>query len=259
MTLAARIEPLLPDRIVGGLSRLLYRRFEPELRWLDVLCPHGRTAVDVGAWYGPWTMGLARLSAAVVSVEPMPRLAELLARSAPPNVRVVAAAASDQVGSARMWTSADGRGVRGVSALTRRPEHGVSVDVDLITLDSLVLRDVGFVKVDVEGHEIAALRGGRDTILRERPLLLVEAESRLQPIEAIVDLVTAWGYRPFVLLGDRWTPLTEFDIVTHQRKFGHAADRGLLARAIWPRPRYVNLLLFAPDDGPTDPSTLRLP
>lgn len=258
MTIAARLEPLLPDRVVGGVSRLLYRRFEPELRWLGALCPPGRTAVDVGAWYGPWTMRLARLSAAVVALEPMPGLADLLARSAPDNVRVVAAAASDRIGTARMWTSADGRGVRGVSALTRRPGHDASLDVDLITLDSLSLRDVGFVKVDVEGHEIAALRGARDTILRERPLLMIEAESRIQPIEDIVDLVSAWSYRPFVLLGDRWTPLTEFDLVTHQRKFERAADRGLLARAVWPRPRYVNLLLFAPDGGSTDPAALRL-
>lgn len=90
MTLAARIAPLLPDRLVAAVARAVYPRFEPELARLPELCPDGcGTAVDVGGWYGPWTRRLAGRADRVVTVEPVPRLARLLAATTPPNVRVV--------------------------------------------------------------------------------------------------------------------------------------------------------------------------
>lgn len=57
-TLAARLAPLLPDRLIAATARLVYPRFEPELARLDELCPpQCGTAVDVGGWYGPGRAG----------------------------------------------------------------------------------------------------------------------------------------------------------------------------------------------------------
>lgn len=246
MTVATHLAPFVPDRLVASAARGLYPRFERELRWLDRLCPAHGTALDVGAWYGPWTSRLSRRAERVVAIEPMPELARLLARTAPGNVRVVPAAASDHQGSAPIWTSADGAGVRGVSSLLRREVHSRSVDVPLITIDSLNLTEVVFVKIDVEGHEVRALRGAADTVRRDRPVLLVEAEHRIQPVDDILGVLDEWGYQPWVLPDRTWIPLADFDLAEHQRRTAPAADRGLLARALWPHPRYVNLLLCLP-------------
>lgn len=247
MTIAARLEPFVPGRVVASAARLLYPRYERELRRLGELCRPDGTAVDVGAWYGPWTNRLAGCAASVVAIEPMPHLAELLARTVPANVRVVAAAASDRQGSASIWTSADGRGVRGVSSLVRRNVHSRRTTVRLLTIDSLELTGVSFIKIDVDGHEVPVLRGAARTVRRDRPALLVEAETRIQPIEGIIELLAGWGYRPWVLPDRDWVPLADFDLAAHQHTTSRAADRGLLARAVWPYPRYVNLLLFLPD------------
>ncbi len=248
MTVAARLEPLIPDQLVAATARGLYPRFEPELRWLDRLCPAGCTAVDVGAWYGPWTRRMAGRAAHVVTVEPMPYLAELLSRTMPANVRVVRAAASDHTGTATIWTSPEGRGVRGISSLVRRDGHTTSIEVPLVTVDGLDLSGVGFVKVDVDGHEVPALRGMRETLRRDRPALLVEVEDRIQPVPDIVDLLTGWDYRAWVLPERKWLPLPDFDLTAHQRQVAWAAERGLLSRALRPNPRYVNLVLFLPRD-----------
>ena len=37
---------------------------------------------------------------------------------------------------------------------------------------------MGFIKIDVEGHELAVLRGAERTLARCRPTLLLEAEDR---------------------------------------------------------------------------------
>ena len=246
MSLATRLEPLIPDQVVAAAARRLYPRFEPELRWLDRLCPAGCTAVDVGAWYGPWTQRLAARASRVVTVEPMPHLASLLRRTMPSHVSVVAAAASDRCGSATLWTSADGRGVRGISSLVRRCGHAVGVSVPLVTVDGLSVGDVGFVKVDVDGHEVAALEGMRSTVLRDRPAVVVEVEARIQPVSDIVDLLGEWGYVGWVLPGRSWVSLSSFDLVGHQEGCVSVAEAGLLRRFLWPYPRYVNLVLFLP-------------
>ena len=47
-------------------------------------------------------------------------------------------------------------------------------DIEVITLDSLALPRVDFLKIDVEGMERDVLEGGRVTLERERPLMQVE-------------------------------------------------------------------------------------
>jgi hypothetical protein len=44
--------------------------------------------------------------------------------------------------------------------------------------DDYGMSDVAFIKIDVEGHEVAVLEGASDTIARNRPVLLIESEDR---------------------------------------------------------------------------------
>lgn len=252
MTLAARIAPHLPERLVAAAAGLLYPRFEPELSRLGDLCPPGcGTAVDVGGWYGPWTRRLSARARQVVTVEPVPRLARLLAATAPANVRVVEAAASDRPGTARLWLPPGDTGERGVSSLVRRDIHAHSVQVPLVTLDGLGLRDVGFVKIDVDGSEPAVLRGARGVLTRDRPSLLIELESRIQPVAPVVDLLAGLGYAGWVLPGRTWLPLDLETLAAHQARMSYVASHGLLRRTLPFRvlwgPRYVNSVLFLPD------------
>ncbi|MFE7836010.1 FkbM family methyltransferase [Streptomyces sp. NPDC057474] len=248
-TLAARLAPLLPDRLIAATARLVYPRFEPELARLDELCPpECGTAVDVGGWYGPWTRRLAGRAGRVVTVEPVPRLARLLASAAPANVRVVQAAASDHPGTARLWLPPGDDGGRGVSSLVRRDIHARALDVRCVTLDGLGLTDVGFIKIDVDGNEPAVLRGASGLLVRDRPALFVELESRIQPITPVVDLLAGLGYAGWVLPAGTWLPLDPAALEAHQARTSHMASKGLLRRVLpFAGPRYVNSVLFLPD------------
>ncbi|MGW2827794.1 FkbM family methyltransferase [Streptomyces sp. NPDC001286] len=249
-TLAARLAPLLPIRLVAATARAVYPRFEPELARLAELCPADcGTAVDVGGWYGPWTRRLARRARHVVAVEPVPHLARLLTAAAPSNVRVVEAAAADRSGTARLWLPPDDAGDRGVSSLVRRDIHGHALDVRCVTLDELGLRDVGFIKIDVDGSEAAVLRGATGLLVRDRPALFVELESRIQPIAPVVADLSLLGYDGWVLPGADWVPLAKFPLEEHQAAAAHVVAQGLLPRVLpfRSRPRYVNSVLFLPD------------
>ena len=224
-----------------------YLRFEPEIRRLGELTgPAGGTMLDVGSWYGPWARRLARRADRVIAIEPTP-LHEILRRTLPAGVDVIAAAASDQSGEGEMWLSTEQGAVQGVSSLHKREIHHVRTKVPLVTIDSLGLDNVTFMKIDVEGHEIAALKGAADTIKRDRPRLFVEVEQRVQPVSEVTGLLATWGYEGWVRPDRGWRRLAEFDLVAAQAKTSHVAERGLLRRALWPYPRYVNSVLFLPD------------
>lgn len=248
-TLAARLAPLLPERLIAAAARLVYPRFEPELARLDDLCPpECGTAVDVGGWYGPWTRRLSSRAGRVVTVEPVPRLARLLTSAAPANVRVVQAAASDHPGTARLWLPSGDDGERGVSSLVRRDIHARALEVRCVTLDGLGLTDVGFIKIDVDGNELAVLRGASGLLVRDRPALFIELESRIQPITPVVDLLAGLGYAGWVLPARTWLPLTPAALEAHQARTSHVASKGLLRRVLpFAGPRYVNSVLFLPD------------
>lgn len=146
---------------------------------------HG-TLVDVGANIGLSTMVLAaaRPGSRVIAAEPSPVNAALLRRNLSANgfdaVEVVEAALSDQV--ARLAIHQDGAWTHVWTHLAG-PADGVPSErgtpVGAVTLDMLTAGKgpVAFVKVDTEGYEPNVLAGGRTTLERDRPLLLIEFHS----------------------------------------------------------------------------------
>jgi hypothetical protein len=78
------------------------------------------------------------------------------------------------------------------------------------------------------------------------PRLLVEVEQRIQLVTDITGLLESWGYRGWVLPGRHWVPISAFPLAAHQARTSHVSERGLLARVLWPFPRYVNSVLFLP-------------
>lgn len=65
--------------------------------------------------------------------------------------------------------------------------------IPLVTLDSLKLERLDLMKIDVEGMEMEVLRGGRATIERHHPIMVVEAIK--SDASAITSFFTDMGYR----------------------------------------------------------------
>ncbi len=55
------------------------------------------------------------------------------------------------------------------------------LEVETRTIDEYALPKVGFIKIDVEGHEVSVLEGAEKTIAQHKPNLLIECNDDHQP------------------------------------------------------------------------------
>ena len=161
----------------------------------------GTVFVDVGAHLGLYTLRAARRigpTGRIVAFEADPYTATALAanvkRARLGNVRVVAKAVSDHVGSTTFWLSAGTYS----SSLYRRPSMASiqRVEINATTIDAEVgPADDVVLKIDVEGAELDALGGLEQTVAQaSRIVLMVEvnpsalAEAGRAPAELIARL-----------------------------------------------------------------------
>jgi len=176
-----------PQAVLNWREARFYGRYgEVELHLLEFLCRRDQDAIDVGANDGSYVHYLHRHARRVIAFEPMPTLARALRRKFPRGVIVESLALSDRTGTVSLCMPVvDGVVVTGCStvslaATATYPAHR-AIEVPMDMLDNVYGGQVGFIKIDVEGHEQAVLDGAVQTVRRCRPRLLVEVDERLAP------------------------------------------------------------------------------
>jgi len=154
---------------------------EIELRELEKLPASGKVAVDIGANFGSYSYVMARHFDRVLAFEPNPQTTGWLTAAQLSNVEMIGTGLTspDHVGSDELSVPvADGVVMHGWGSLNFQSklkyDHVNRYPVQLETLDSHQLTDVGMIKIDVEGHEAQVLKGAKETIQRCRPTLIVE-------------------------------------------------------------------------------------
>lgn len=195
---------------------------EPEAALLPRLVDSTRKALDIGGADGAYTVALIPLAERVIVFEPIPakakRLRETLANTRCVTVHEVALSDREgqttlRVPSDRPWQST----VEASNPLVGRV--GISeIAVRRATLDSFGITDVGFMKVDVEGHELEVLAGAANTIVRDRPNVLIEVEERHRSgaLQSVFEFFSKRGYEGYFLLDGQLRSLARFDPKIHQ-------------------------------------------
>ena len=196
--------------------RLLDKTSEYEARLLPLMVSPGEASIDVGANIGDYAYHLRALSSRVFAFEPNPALAAWLRGCYGRTVTVIEAALSDAAGTAELSIPLGDTGelIDGHGSIENT--FGVNsrtVSVPLIRLDDMDLPKIGFLKIDVEGHELIALRGARRLLQRDRPTLLVEIEERHRKnaVRSMAEFLSEFGYQGFFVKGQTAHPIAAFD------------------------------------------------
>jgi FkbM family methyltransferase len=184
--------------------------FEHEMEFWRKWIKPGMTIIDVGANAGVYTFSAARAvgsTGRVLAVEPFSKCVRYLSETCRINnldwVKVRAGAASDRNGTAKLSLSAASELNELVSEEDGdKKASGNFEEVECFTLDSLVakenVRQVDFLKIDAEGHELQVLRGS-DRLLKEfSPIILYEniADSTSSNLP-VAKFLTGIGYKLF--------------------------------------------------------------
>ncbi len=209
---------------------------EREVRLLKALIRPGTNSVDVGAASGLYAYHLSHYSKRVFAYEPNPEWIGWLCRAVPRNVTVFNVALSNHSGKAMlsipppsMESLAGDLTLRCLEAASIEKQfEGVPCDrleVSTKPLDEYDHANIGFIKIDVEGHELAVLEGAEQTLMKFRPVLLVEIEQHhiKREIHEEFDEIEARGYKGYFLLDDKLHPLREFRSECHQPMVAFAA------------------------------------
>jgi FkbM family methyltransferase len=189
----------------------------------------GDVAVDAGAYkggYAYWMRHAVGTRGAVLAFEPQPELATYLRETVVAfgwdNVHVEQAALSASEGEAALHVPGHAPSQRGSLVVERAGARVVPVRIG--TLDAFLAgralpRPIRLLKLDVEGHEMEALRGAERTLLRDRPLLLFECEERFGAtgsVERVLAYVGSLGYRGGFFWRGEMVDARAFDLEVHQ-------------------------------------------
>ena len=207
---------------IKGKVRKELRKGEREAAILSQLVDAKRDAIDIGANKGVYAELLSRICKRVYAFEPNPKMYSVLKRSCAKNVETFYMALSDKSGVAelRIPVRPSGYSNQGASLSTYKiNESYASVEVKCSRLDELNLKNIGFIKIDVEGFELSVLRGAVETIKRELPIMLIEIEEAHtgMPIEEMIAEVEAYGYRCQILLNGQIVDFSNKYIEKHIR------------------------------------------
>ncbi len=194
------------------------------------------TLLDVGAHDGAFTLPFAALpDSRVLAFEPLPAAFGRLCAAVgdAPHVTLRQEALGDRDGEIALtlpvldgvpheqWAST----AKGYAALGDPRVAEQRHTVKLRRLDGFGLHDLTAVKLDAEGAEYEVLRGGRETLLRCRPVLSIEIEERHREgaTWAVPAYLDALGYDGFWEHWGDWRPMAAFDRATMQRASANPA------------------------------------
>lgn len=185
------------NEIVAGKPAYQYHKLTRALGYVKQF----RGAIDVGAHCGLWSMHLAKRFQFLHAFEPVALHRECFEKNVALREGVVLYpfALGEKAGMVEIHTADSSSGDSWVKG---------EGDIPLERLDLFDLHDIDFIKLDCEGYELFALRGGEETLKRCRPVVCVEQKPGraqkfgLQETEAVDYLKSLGAKLLAVMSGD---------------------------------------------------------
>ena len=195
-------EPL--NKRMGGRGIFLFReKIEPLMQYGLRFVSKGDICIDVGANQGIYTIPMAKIvgdKGSVISVEPMKYAQSIIKKNADinklKNIKIINGVISDKTGIETLDFSIGA----GPASITRNLGKKKILKVKSTTIDKLVsdnfLKKVNFIKLDIEGAELLALKGAKKTIQRFSPIICLECE--VNRFGVIYNFLNKFSYNAYL-------------------------------------------------------------
>jgi len=205
----------------------MHRKFRGAIELLTPFIPEDAVCLDIGANHGRFAIELSRMRPRrrVIAFEPLGANLDILSQATRPlrdalrfgrsdpadrhPIEVVGCGLSSEEAEIEIVVPTNKRGpelgsaflapesdndprLRGTTPLIRETIHTRRLDDVLAEMN---IARVGFIKMDVEGHERPALEGGRETLERDAPGIIVEIAPRDADDKSALSFLATLGYR----------------------------------------------------------------
>ena len=211
------------------LKRAINNNYEKELEIIDRYCDKSKDALDVGVYRGVYSYKLSQYFKTVHSFEPNPLLYPYLEKNLKKiinNMVLYNLALSDVNGTSELKLPIRSKSIFKnnieelfkLGAATMHPKNKIEnfkkVPVKMKKLDDIEINNqIGFIKIDVEGHEKNVLKGGLKTIKNNKPILLIEIEEKhtKEPIEDTINFMKTYNYNAYVYIDKKLVDFNQRD------------------------------------------------
>ena len=210
-------------------NRYLRKNTEREIRVLEKLVDPNKASIDIGVYRGVYSYYLTNLTKFVYAFEANPLLLTKIKNSFKnknnfilENMAVSSSisktdlriplrdinAEYDYEQKYRLGTAT----IHNVNKLENK-EFEIIRNIRTITLDEYnFMHNIGFVKIDVEGHELDVIEGAKNFIKKHMPNMLIEIEKRHSGIDPKVTImaIESLGYETYYV--NKNFKITRFDL-----------------------------------------------
>jgi FkbM family methyltransferase len=199
------------------LIRANKNNYEKELRILSRFSNPDMDAVDVGVYRGVYSYRLSQEFKHVHSFEANPLIYPFLRKNLPKIIRNISlynCALSNQDGLTKLKIPIRSKSFfknnyeelyqLGAASIhvNNNFDKFKTIEVEMKKMDNILHdKKIGFIKIDVEGHEKEVINGSKNIIKKYKPNLLVEIEERHNKKKVIdtIDYINKLGYMSFFL------------------------------------------------------------
>jgi len=179
----------------------------------------GKAAIDIGCHIGYHSLGFSDMvgSGEVYAIDPNPfnleRLKKIKKKNLIRNIQILNIGISDKPGNLKFnfsknvddMTSSGGYIEGTQTPLDKMVYKKAGFEEKLIrvkTIDGLVsensIKNLGLIKIDVEGHEVNVLKGAAKTLKQQLPVILIEIHT-IQAMYKIGKIFQSLGYKSDIL------------------------------------------------------------
>jgi FkbM family methyltransferase len=195
-------EPL--KKKMGGRGIFVFReKIEPLMEYGLKLIKRDNICIDAGANQGIYTVPFAKIvgpNGRVIAIEPIKYAQELIIKNAKLNKLNNIHIFNGVVSSRNCSTILDLTEGVGSASITRNFGRKNFLKVRSVTIDVLIknynIKKVNFIKMDIEGSELSALKGAKETIKKNHPIICLECD--IKSFDKINKFLKKFSYNAFL-------------------------------------------------------------
>lgn len=160
--------------------------------------PEKKTALDIGGHIGLYSSALLDSFSKVIAFEPSPANINCFKKNAA-LADLYEVALGDSKGMIELNIAMDNTGNNSFV----ESFGGGKIPTKIETLDSFNFRDISLIKIDVQGYESQVLLGAKETILQNKPIIIVEliTHKNSPPNEQAMSILKDYNYKVLSVMG----------------------------------------------------------